>query len=75
MAFGHIRMPNSSVYSATKSALASLARTLSGELISRGIRVNSVSPGPFRTPLYDGMPRSCSTVSWHNPSASPGHSA
>ena len=54
---GHIGMPNSSIYSATKAAMASLARTLSGELIGRGIRVNSVSPGPIRTPLYDAMPK------------------
>ena len=45
-------MPNSSVYGATKGALLSLARTLSGELISRGIRVNAVSGGPIATPLY-----------------------
>jgi NAD(P)-dependent dehydrogenase (short-subunit alcohol dehydrogenase family) len=32
--------------------LISLARTLSGELISRGIRVNVVSPGPVATPVY-----------------------
>ena len=38
----HIGMPNSSVYGATKGALLSLARSLSGELISRGIRVNAV---------------------------------
>ena len=48
----HIGMPNSSVYAATKAALLSLTRTLSGELISRGIRVNAVSPGPIATPLY-----------------------
>jgi NAD(P)-dependent dehydrogenase (short-subunit alcohol dehydrogenase family) len=48
----HIGMPNSSVYGASKAALLSLARTLSGELISRGIRVNAVSPGPIETPLY-----------------------
>jgi NAD(P)-dependent dehydrogenase (short-subunit alcohol dehydrogenase family) len=48
----HIGMPNTSVYGATKAALASLARTLSGELVSRGIRVNTVSPGPITTPLY-----------------------
>ncbi|MBW8758077.1 MAG: SDR family oxidoreductase [Burkholderiales bacterium] len=48
----HIGMPNSSVYAATKAALLSLARTLSGELIGRGIRVNAVSPGPISTPLY-----------------------
>lgn len=48
-----IGMPNSSIYAATKAALASFVRTLSGELIGRGIRVNAVSPGPIATPLYD----------------------
>ena len=48
----HIGMPASSVYAATKGALLTLARTLSGELIGRGIRVNAVSPGPIATPLY-----------------------
>ncbi|MBV9612199.1 MAG: SDR family oxidoreductase [Acidobacteriaceae bacterium] len=48
----HIGMPNTSVYGATKGALLSLTRTLSGELISRGIRVNAISPGPIATPLY-----------------------
>ena len=48
-------MPNTSVYSASKAAVLSLARTLSGELISRGIRVNAVSPGPISTPLYSKL--------------------
>jgi NAD(P)-dependent dehydrogenase (short-subunit alcohol dehydrogenase family) len=48
----HIGMPTSSVYAATKAALLSMAKTLSGELIDRGIRVNAVSPGPIATPLY-----------------------
>ena len=48
----HIGMPNSSVYAATKAGLLSLARTLSGELLPRGIRVNAVSPGPIATPLH-----------------------
>jgi len=48
----HIGMPNTSVYAAAKAALISLARTLSGELIGRGIRVNAVSAGPVSTPLY-----------------------
>ncbi len=48
----NIGMPNSSVYGASKAGLISLARTLSGELIGRGIRVNAVSPGPVSTPLY-----------------------
>jgi len=48
----HIGMPNSSVYAATKAAIISLARTLSGELIGRGIRLNTISAGPIDTPLY-----------------------
>lgn len=48
----HIGMPNSSVYGATKAALLSFARTLSGELIPRGIRVNAISGGPIATPVY-----------------------
>jgi len=54
----HIGMPNTSIYGASKAALASLARTLSAELVSHGIRVNTISPGPIRTPLYGklGLP-------------------
>jgi NAD(P)-dependent dehydrogenase (short-subunit alcohol dehydrogenase family) len=50
----HIGMPTSSVYAATKAAMISLTKTLSGELISRGIRVNAVSAGPIMTPLHSG---------------------
>lgn len=45
----HIGLPQSSVYAASKAALLSLARTLSGELKERGIRVNGLSPGPTET--------------------------
>lgn len=48
----HIGMPSSSVYAASKAALISFAKTLSAELVGRGIRVNVVSPGPVTTPLY-----------------------
>ncbi len=51
----HIGMPNTSVYGASKAALLSLSRTLSGELISRGVRVNAISPGPIATPLYSKL--------------------
>ena len=50
----HIGMPTSSVYAATKAAMISLTKTLSGELISRGIRVNAVSAGPIMTPVHSG---------------------
>ena len=54
----HIGMPNSSVYSASKAGLLSLARTLSAELVGRNIRVNAISPGPVATPILErmGMP-------------------
>jgi len=48
----YIGMPNSSVYAASKAALITLARTLSAELVDRGIRVNVVSPGPVATPIF-----------------------
>lgn len=48
----HIGMPNSSVYAASKAAVISLAKTLSAELVPRGVRVNVLSPGPVSTPLY-----------------------
>jgi NAD(P)-dependent dehydrogenase (short-subunit alcohol dehydrogenase family) len=51
----HIGMPNTSIYAASKAGLLSLALTLSGELISRGIRVNAVSPGPIATPLLSKL--------------------
>lgn len=48
-------MLGSSIYAASKAALRSLARTLSAELIDRGIRVNAVSPGPITTPIYQKL--------------------
>jgi len=45
----HMGMASSSVYSATKAALLTLARTLSSELLPRRIRVNAISPGPVST--------------------------
>jgi NAD(P)-dependent dehydrogenase (short-subunit alcohol dehydrogenase family) len=48
-----------SAYSATKAALRSLARTTANELAPRGIRVNTVAPGPIVTPIFErtGLPR------------------
>jgi NAD(P)-dependent dehydrogenase (short-subunit alcohol dehydrogenase family) len=40
-----------SIYSATKAAVRSFARTLTMELTSRGIRINVVSPGPIETAI------------------------
>jgi NAD(P)-dependent dehydrogenase (short-subunit alcohol dehydrogenase family) len=51
--------PATSVYSASKAAVRSLARTFAAELVGRGIRVNVVSPGPIETPILErgGMPQ------------------
>jgi NAD(P)-dependent dehydrogenase (short-subunit alcohol dehydrogenase family) len=51
----HIGAAQSSVYAASKAALISLAKTLSGELLPRKIRVNVISPGPIQTPLYNKL--------------------
>lgn len=44
--------PAMSVYAATKAALRSFGRTLAAELAPRNIRVNTLSPGPIRTPIF-----------------------
>ena len=48
-----------SAYSGTKAALRSLARTAAAELVGRGIRVNTVAPGPIETPIFGrtGLPQ------------------
>jgi NAD(P)-dependent dehydrogenase (short-subunit alcohol dehydrogenase family) len=43
-----------SVYSATKAAVRSFARTWTNELRERRIRVNTISPGHIDTPVFDG---------------------
>ena len=57
-AAGQIGAANMSVYGATKAAARSLARTLSGDLLPKGIRVNGISPGPIDTPIMEkvGIP-------------------
>lgn len=45
--------PGFSMYAASKAALLSLVHTLSLELISRGVRLNAVSPGPVGTSILN----------------------
>ena len=48
----------STVYSATKAAIRSFARTWTVELKQRKIRVNAISPGPIDTPSFNGLAQS-----------------
>lgn len=53
----HFAMPEYSIYAATKAAVSQLARNFAADLITSGIRVNAISPGPTRTPLLDPIPQ------------------
>ncbi|MDB5479903.1 MAG: hypothetical protein JWO83_956 [Caulobacteraceae bacterium] len=46
-------LPGATIYGATKAALRSFGRTFAKELLPRGIRVNTISPGPIVTPILD----------------------
>ena len=48
-------IPGFAVYSATKAALRSFARTWAAEFKDRGIRVNTLSPGPIDTPIFESV--------------------
>jgi len=47
-----LMLPTYGTYAATKSAVEQLTRVFSKEIGSRGINVNSVSPGPTNTELF-----------------------
>ena len=51
----YMGFPNHSTYSATKAAVRAYARTWTAEFKDRGIRVNTLSPGPVDTPIIDGQ--------------------
>ncbi|NYE64144.1 NAD(P)-dependent dehydrogenase (short-subunit alcohol dehydrogenase family) [Duganella sp. 1224] len=52
---GTVANPGYATYSASKAAVRSYARTWTHELAARGIRVNTLSPGPTDTPMFDGV--------------------
>jgi NAD(P)-dependent dehydrogenase (short-subunit alcohol dehydrogenase family) len=53
--FAHNGTPNSTVYSATKAGMSSFTKTMSAELIGRGVRFNAISCGPVDTPMFDKL--------------------
>jgi NAD(P)-dependent dehydrogenase (short-subunit alcohol dehydrogenase family) len=54
-------VPGASVYAAAKAAVVSLGRSLAVELAPRGIRVNTISPGPIDTQILDKSGMSAET--------------
>jgi NAD(P)-dependent dehydrogenase (short-subunit alcohol dehydrogenase family) len=50
---GYVGVPGYSTYSATKAALRSYTRTWTREFGDRGIRFNTLSPGPINTPMFN----------------------
>jgi NAD(P)-dependent dehydrogenase (short-subunit alcohol dehydrogenase family) len=61
-------------YSATKGAIVSFTRSLSANLMEKGIRVNGVAPGPVWTPLIPGTfpPKKVSEFGSDSPMKRPG---
>jgi NAD(P)-dependent dehydrogenase (short-subunit alcohol dehydrogenase family) len=46
--------PGYSAYAASKAGVRAMARVMASELSPRGIRVNVISPGAARTPIWNG---------------------
>jgi NAD(P)-dependent dehydrogenase (short-subunit alcohol dehydrogenase family) len=59
---GYVGIRGNSAYSATKAALRSYVRTWTREFGDRGIRFNTLSPGPVDTPMMDGQAHSVEQV-------------
>lgn len=51
------------VYSASKGALSAMVRSLAVELAPRGVRINSISPGPIHTPIFGKLGLSSEAIS------------
>lgn len=51
----HGGTPGMGVYAASKAAIRSFGRTWAAELVGKGIRVNTIVPGPVETPGLKGL--------------------
>ena len=54
-ALGNVGANGLSVYAATKAGIRSLSRSFSSEFLEKEIRVNTLSPGPTETPIFERM--------------------
>lgn len=61
---GRLAEPVHSAYDTSKGALEMMVRTLCVELAPRGIRVNGLAPGLFRTPLTEPALRDPRVLQW-----------
>jgi NAD(P)-dependent dehydrogenase (short-subunit alcohol dehydrogenase family) len=70
------RLPDPLVidYSAAKAALSNFCKALSKQVGPRGVRVNSISPGPVQTALWQGSGGVAATVG-HSQGVDPGEVA
>ncbi len=61
-------------YASTKGAILAFTRSLSGNLVDKGIRVNGVAPGPIWTPLIPASfePEHVKKFGQHTPMGRPG---
>lgn len=55
---GHRGHALNAYYSASKASLSNATQSMGAEWASWGVRVNSISPGPFRTKMIEGIERS-----------------
>ncbi len=70
-------MPVLMDYAATKGAIVALTRSLSENIVSKGIRVNAVAPGPIWTPLIPASfpAEQVATFGTNSPMGRPGQPA
>ena len=60
---GVMGAPGWAAYAASKGAVRSMTRVLASEFAPRGIRVNQVTPGATRTPIWDPFAQQAGTRS------------